>query len=112
MTEAASNAQLKSLAEDMARLLEEQAALAGDIKEKRNEVKALGFNGKVFSQIVKEMRKGPSYQADQLEMELELDTYRKEVGLPRDLGAAQELARKEAESVPSVDKKAKARGLN
>ena len=112
MTEAASNTQLKSLAESMARLLDEKAALDADIKEKRSEIKELGFNVKVFNQIVKEKRKGASFQADQLEMELELYTYRRETGLPVTLEDAQERARKEAESVPSTDKKAKARGLN
>lgn len=112
MTDTTSNTQLKSLAEDMARLLDEQAALAGDIKDKRAEIKELGFNVKAFNQIVKEMRKGASYQADQLQLELELDTYRSGAGLPVTLEDAQERARKEAESVPSPDKKARAKGMH
>ncbi len=112
MTDTASNSQLKSLAESMARRLDEKAALDAEIKERRAEIKELGFNVKVFNQVVKERRKGASFQADQLEMELELDTYRRETGLPTTLEDAQERARKEAESVPSTDKKAKSRGLN
>jgi uncharacterized protein (UPF0335 family) len=106
------NSPLKEFADKLARLLDEQAALAADIKDKRAEVKALGFNVKAFNQVVKEMRKGAKYQADQLELELELDTYRANAGLPVTLEDAQERARKEAESVPAPDKNARARGMH
>ena len=100
------------MAESLARLLAEQAALAADIKDKRAEVKALGFNIKAFNQIVKEMRRGAKYQADQLQLELELDTYRANAGLPFTLEDAQERARKEAESIPLADTKARQRGMH
>ena len=95
-----SNSPLGGYVDKMARLLEEQAALAGDIKQLKAEVKDEGFNLKAFNQAVKEKRKGASYQCDQLELELEMDTYRRDVGLPTTLEEAQDRLRKEAASVP------------
>lgn len=112
MTDTASNTQLKGLVQSMAGKLDEKAAVDAEIKDLRAEVKELGFNMKAFNQAVKEIRKGAKYQADQLQLELEMDTYRQEVGLPVTLEDAQERARKEAESVPSTDKKARARGMH
>ncbi len=108
----ASNSQLKGLAQSMATKLNEKDEIAGEIKELRDEVKQLGFNTKAFNQIVKEMRKGAKYQADQLELELELTTYRRESGLPTDLAVAQERAREEAERVPSTEGKGKQKGMH
>ena len=93
----------------MARLLDEKAALDGDIKELKADVKDAGFNVKAFNQAVKEKRKGASYQCDQLELELEMDTYRGAVGLPRTLEDAQERLRKEAAAVPAPEEKPKKR---
>jgi uncharacterized protein (UPF0335 family) len=101
-----SNSPLGGYVDKMARLLEEQAALAGDIKDLRTEIKDAGFNVKAFNQAVKEKRKGASFQCGQLELELEMQTYRRDVGLPTTLEDAQERLRKEAAAVPE-DKTAK-----
>ena len=106
-----SNSPLEGYVNRMALMLDEQAALAGDIKELRGEVKEAGFNVKAFNQAVKEKRKGAKYQAAQLELELEMDTYRSAVGLPVTLEDAQERARKEAENAPE-DKPKRKRELN
>ena len=52
--------------------------------------KSSGFTVKAFNQVVKEMRRGAAFQAAQLQLELELDTYRAAVGLPVTLDAAQQ----------------------
>lgn len=107
------NSPLSGYVDRMARLLEEQAALSGDIKQLKAEVKEEGFNVKAFNQAVKEKRKGASYQCDQLELELEMDTYRTAVGLPTTLEDAQDRLRKEAGTVPEEKpSKRKSRELN
>ena len=100
-----SNSPLQSYARQMAEALDEQAQAAARVKEIKAEVKEEGFNLKAFNQAVKELRKGAKYQAAQLELELEMDTYRAAVGLPTTLEDAQERARKEAEAVPEKRKR-------
>lgn len=80
--------------------------LADAIAEKQVELKDLkarakedGYNLRVLTQIVKEKRKGAKYQAEQLTLELELDTYRKATGLPTELKDAQERAAREAAGI-------------
>ncbi len=90
------DATTKAYAEKMTALLDEQAKTAGALKDLRAEIKAEGYNLKAVNQVVKELRKGAQFQADQLMLELELDTYRKSVGLPVTVEDAQERARREA----------------
>lgn len=99
------NSPLGGYVDKMARLLDEQAALVGDIKELKAEIKEEGFNLKAFNAAVKEKRKGASFQCAQLELELELDTYRTAVGLPTTLEDAQERLRKEAGTAPEPKSK-------
>ena len=63
--------------------------LQGEVKELKAEAKSDGYDMKAFGQIVKEIRREPEYQADQLSLELVVDTYRVAVGLPVDLEVAQ-----------------------
>lgn len=94
---------LRDYAARMTRLLDDKAAIDEDIKALKGEMKAASFGKdemKAFAQIVKEMRKGPDYQADQLQLELVLDTYRRAVDLPTDLEVAQSRARAEAGTAP------------
>lgn len=101
MTDATTNEpQLGPMVERMANLLDDKAEIESDIKELKNEIKDAGFNVKAFNQAVKEKRKGASYQCDQLELELVMDTYRSNVGLPTTLEDAQERLRKESAAVP------------
>lgn len=46
------------------------------------------------------LRKGPEFQEAQLSLELELNTYRKALGLPVTVEAAQQAAREDIESLP------------
>lgn len=101
VTQSNSQAELRSLAKRLANVLNEIADLQEDAKQIKAEAKSSGFNPKVFNQIVKEQRRGAEYQADQLQLELELDTYRKAVGLPVTLEQAQAAVLEEAEALPS-----------
>jgi len=97
------DAELKRRAEALSSILDQIAELQEDAKQIRTEAKSDGYDLKALNQVVKELRKGADYQAGQLELELVLDTYRKAVGLPVTLDAAQEAARKEAEELPAPD---------
>lgn len=97
------DAELKRRAEALSSILDQIAELQEAAKQVRSEAKADGYDLKALNQVVKELRKGADYQAGQLELELVLDTYRKAVGLPVTLDAAQEAARKEAEELPAPD---------
>lgn len=68
--------------------------------------KADGYDLKALNQAVKEKRKGAGFQAQQLELEMVLGSYRKAVGNATDLEKAQERARREASQDPD-EKKAK-----
>lgn len=98
-----SAAELKRRAERRRVILDQIDDLKVDLKALKAEDKDDGFNEKALAQCIKELRKGADYQCDQLTLELELDTYRKAVGLPVTLEAAQEAALKEAQMVPDVD---------
>lgn len=68
-----------------------------------------GYDPKILNKIVAEMRKGADYQAACLEAELVLDTYRKAVGLPRNLEDAQALVRERAvDDAPKIKQKTRA----
>lgn len=83
-----SRAELKRLADRMSDVLDQMAELQEDKKAIAQAVKSSGFKAKVFNQVLKEKRLGAEYQADQLTLELELDTYREALSLPRTLEAA------------------------
>lgn len=83
--------------------LDEIAELQEEVKQLKAEAKADGYDLKALNQVVKELRRGPDYQAAQLELELVLDTYRRAVDLPTTLEAAQEAAREAATVVPGPD---------
>lgn len=93
--------ELTRRAKAMSDLLDQIAELQGEVKELKAEAKADGYDMKAFGQIIKEMRRGPDFQADQLSLELVIDTYRVAVGLPTDLEAAQDAARADAAQVPA-----------
>ena len=90
------NADLVHRAERMSAQLDIIGEAQEEIKLIKAEAKNDGYNLKALGQIVKEMRRGPDYQEDQLTLELEVDTYRRAVGLPVDLEVAQKLAREAA----------------
>lgn len=94
------NEELRRRARALCDVLDQIAELQEDAKEIKGEAKADGYDMKAFAQIVKEMRRGPDYQADQLQLELVLDTYRRAVDLPVTLDAAQEAAREAAGATP------------
>lgn len=92
--------ELRDRAQAICDKLNEIADLQEEVKQLKGEAKALGYDMKAFGQIVRELRRGADYRAAQLELELVVDTYRKAVGLPVNLEAAQEAAREEAEQLP------------
>lgn len=94
------NEELERRAKNLSNLLDDKAEIDADIKALKDAAKADGYDMKAFAQVVKEMRKGPEYQAAQLELEFILDTYRRGVGLPVTLEAAQKAVTDEAGSVP------------
>jgi len=97
------NEDLKRRATALKEKLDQIADLQEEVKQLKAEAKADGYDLKALNQVVKELRRGPDYQAAQLELELVLDTYRRAVDLPTTLEAAQEAAREAATVVPSVD---------
>ena len=103
---------LKRRADRRVTVLDQIADLQDDMKQLKAEDKADGFNEKALAQAVKEMRRGIDFQADQLQLELEVDTYRKAVGLPRTLEDAQQLAHASAEEIepPRKPSRGKAKG--
>lgn len=93
------NAALKQIVTEWSGHLDVIAKAQTELKDLKARAKEEGWNLKCIAQAVKERRKGAEYQAEQLSLELELDTYRKGVGLPTDLADAQERARREAQSL-------------
>ena len=83
------NAELVRRAERRVTLLDEIAERQEELKQLKAEDKADGFDEKALAKVVKELRRGADYQADQLELELVLDTYRRALGLPVTLEDAQ-----------------------
>lgn len=98
-----SNEDLRCRAGALREKLDEIAELQEEVKQLKAEAKADGYDLKALNQVVKELRRGPDYQAAQLELELVLDTYRKAVALPVTLEDAHEAAREAATVVPSAD---------
>ncbi len=83
-------------------IVEKWEALADQIAKAQVELKDLkarakdeGFNLKCLAQAVKERRKGAEYQCAQLTLELEMQTYRGNVGLPTTVEEAQKRVRDE-----------------
>ena len=105
-------ADIRGRAKELASVLDDIAALQERAKAIKSEARLDGYDMKAFSQIVREMRRGPDYQCAQLELELVLQSYRRGVGLPVTLEEAQRLAREAAGDMPSVEdtaRKAQAR---
>jgi uncharacterized protein (UPF0335 family) len=98
------NADLKGRAQELSSILDEIAEAQSRAKEIKQAAKDDGYDMKAFNQVVKEMRKGASFQASQLELELVLDTYRKGAGLPVTLDEAQERVRAEGIKTPEEKK--------
>lgn len=94
------NQELQRRARALCDILDQIAELQVEAKDLKAEAKEDGYDMKAFGQIVKELRKGAKYQADQLQLELVLDTYRSAVDLPTDLEVAQQRARDEAATAP------------
>lgn len=88
MTTMTNTSELKRCAERRVNLLTQIADLQEDVKMLKVEDKANGYNEKALAQCVKELLGGSEYQADQLQFEMELDTYRTAVGLPVTLETA------------------------
>lgn len=72
--------QITDLVESLVRLEEEKADAVAAVKEKYEEAKALGYNVKCLKQVVKEMREDDVKRAARLLAEMELDTYRQNIG--------------------------------
>lgn len=96
------NAEIKRRAERRIKILNDIADLQDELKSHKKQDKEDGYNEKALAQCIRELRKDADYRADQLQLELELFTYRKALDLPVTLDAAQEAAREEAGEVPPV----------
>ncbi|MGD9639506.1 MAG: DUF2312 domain-containing protein [Alphaproteobacteria bacterium] len=70
--------QLESFIQRIERLEDEKKNIAQDIKEVYSEAKAMGYDVKIMRQIIK--LRGMD-QADRIEMEMLLDTYKKALNL-------------------------------
>lgn len=101
------NADLKGRAEEYAAVLDDIAELQDRAKEIKADAKAEGYDMQVFNQVVKEKRRGASFQCSQLEKELVLDTYRSALGLPVTLEDAQKRAAEDAGELPEPKKEKK-----
>jgi len=86
-------------------VLEQIDELKQTLKDYKDEDKADGFTEKAIAQVIKEVRKGVDFQADQLQLELEVDTYRDANDLPRTLAEAQKRAHAAAEDVAPEKKR-------
>ncbi len=93
-------AELKRRVDRRMEILDKIGEAQEELKTLKAEDKADGFNEKAMGQMVRELRRGPDYQADQITLEAELSTYRRAVGLPTSLDAAHAAVRAAAESVP------------
>ena len=71
-------AQLKSFIERIERLEEENAAIAGDIKEVYSEAKSTGFDAKIMRQVVRLRKMDAQERAEQEQL---LDVYKQAIGL-------------------------------
>ncbi|ADJ22997.1 hypothetical protein Hden_1184 [Hyphomicrobium denitrificans ATCC 51888] len=100
------SADLNSRADQIIAVMDEIDDAKVRLADIKANAKASGYDLKALSQVVKEKRKGAGFQAQQLELEMVLDSYRKAVGNATDLEKAQERARREASEDPD-EKKAK-----
>ena len=92
--------ELKRRATRRAKLLDEIAEKQEGLKALKAEDKADGYTEKALAVVVKSIRKGIEWHADQLAFELEVDVYRRACGLTTDAAAADAQARKAIETVP------------
>ncbi len=76
--QASSQNQLRQLVEQIERLEEEKKALAGDIRDKFLEAKAMGFDPKIMKQVIR-LRKQTKDDRD--EQEALLETYMHALGM-------------------------------
>ena len=76
--QASAQAQLRQLIEQIERLEEEKKALAGDIRDKFLEAKAMGFDPKIMKQVIR-LRKQTKDDRD--EQEALLDVYLHALGM-------------------------------
>ena len=82
--------------------LDKVAEATADLKAIKADAKDAGYNLKLLGQVVKELRLGAEYQADQLLAELELDSYRAAVDLPTAAEDAQSRALAEVRTTPDT----------
>lgn len=97
----------RNAAKELKRRASRRATLMDEIKEKQDELKDLkaedkadGYNEKALAAVVKSLRNGVEWHADQLAFELEVDTYRNACGLTTDAEVADTQARKAREKLP------------
>jgi len=76
--QASAQKQLRQLVEQIERLEEDRKALAGDIRDKLAEAKALGFDVKVLRQVIRLRKKSAS---DRQEEEALLEVYLHALGM-------------------------------
>jgi uncharacterized protein (UPF0335 family) len=79
--QASAQSQLRQLVEQIERLEEEKKALAGDVRDKYLEAKALGFDVKALRQIVRLRKKS---QTERQEEESILEVYMHALGMLAD----------------------------
>jgi uncharacterized protein (UPF0335 family) len=84
--QASAQSQLRQLVEQIERLEEEKKALAGDVRDKYLEAKALGFDIKALRQIVRLRKKS---QTERQEEESILEVYMHALGMLADEAAQQ-----------------------
>ena len=108
MAEIGHNQPDKAAQEELKRRVDRRMKVEDDIDEMKEDLKLLkkqdkddGYNEKVLKQIIRELRATPKKRADQLQLEMELNTYRPAVGLPVTLEAAMAAATEAAGEVPS-----------
>lgn len=99
------NTELKRRAERRVNILTEIGNLQEELKALKAEDKSDGYNEKALAKCVTEMLRGAEYQEEQLQFELELDTYRTALDLPVTLETAQRHVR-EGISQQNYDTKA------
>jgi len=87
--QASAQNQLRQLVEQIERLEEEKKALAGDIRDKYAEAKAMGFDVKALRQIVRLRKKS---QTERQEEESILEVYMHALGMLVDAAAMERLA--------------------
>ena len=92
-----SNSELQNRAQRRVNLMTEIECLKEDLKRLKVEDKADGYNEQALAQCVKELLKGAEYQEEQLQFEMELDTYRTAIGLPVTLETAQRHVREQVQ---------------